>query len=270
MTKMKGFRGIVQDVGGPTANMYGIYCDLWEKAGACRDKCCSPACRTLHTSHQAQCELLAALRKIPGVRKVFIGSGIRYDLVMADQGEYLEEICEHHVSGHLKVAPEHIVKHVTGIMNKPPQEVFDRFRMRFLALQQGKPKKQYLLPYFMSGHPGCTVADMIALAEYIRDNNLYTEQVQDFTPTPMSVSTCMYYTGLNPFTMQPVHVAKGREKLIQRALLQYREPRNAGLVLEGLEAAGRRDLIGNGSRCLASPGPKKTYQSFGKFQGSKK
>ena len=270
MTKMPGFRGIVQDVGGPTANMYGLFCDLWEKAGACRDKHCSPACRTLHTSHQAQCELLAALRKIPGVRKVFIGSGIRYDLVMADPGEYLEEICEHHVSGHLKVAPEHIVKHVTGIMNKPPVEVFDRFRTRFAALQEGKPKKQYLLPYFMSGHPGCTVADMVALAEYIRDNNLYTEQVQDFTPTPMSVSTCMYYTGLDPFTMEPVHVAKGREKQIQRALLQYREPRNAGLVLEGLEAAGRRDLIGNGSRCLAGPGTRKAHQSFGKFTGSRK
>ncbi|MDD4137459.1 MAG: YgiQ family radical SAM protein, partial [Methanoregula sp.] len=193
MTKMPGFKGIVQDVGGPTANMYGLSCDLWEKTGACRDKHCSPACRTLHTSHQAQCELLAAVRKIPGVRKVFIGSGIRYDLVMADQSGYLEEICEHHVSGHLKVAPEHIVKHVTGIMNKPPQEVFDRFRERFSALQQGKPRKQYLLPYFMSGHPGCTVADMVTLAEYIRENNLYTEQVQDFTPTPMSVSTCIYY-----------------------------------------------------------------------------
>jgi uncharacterized radical SAM protein YgiQ len=270
MTKMPNFRGIVQDVGGPTANMYGLSCELWEKAGACRDKQCSPACRTLHTSHQAQCELLAALRKIPGVRKVFIGSGIRYDLVMADEGEYLEEICGHHVSGHLKVAPEHIVKHVTGIMNKPPVEVFDRFRLRFAALQEGKPKKQYLLPYFMSGHPGCTVADMVALAEYIRDNNLYTEQVQDFTPTPMSVSSCIYYTGLNPFTMEPVHVAKGREKQVQRALLQYREPRNLGLVLEGLEAAGRKDLIGNNGRCLAGPGAGKAYGSFGKFQGSKK
>jgi uncharacterized radical SAM protein YgiQ len=267
MVKMKGFRGIVQDVGGPTANMYGLSCALWEKAGACRDKHCSPTCRTLNTSHKAQCELLAALGKIPGVRKVFIGSGIRYDLVMADPGKYLEEICGHHVSGHLKVAPEHIVEHVTGLMNKPPKELFDRFREHFSALQQGKPKKQYLLPYFMSGHPGCTVADMIALAEYIRDNNLYTEQVQDFTPTPMSVSTCMYYTGLNPFTLEPVHVPKGREKQIQRALLQYREPRNAGPILEGLEAAGRKDLIGTGSLCLVRPGRKKTHGSFGKFQG---
>jgi radical SAM superfamily enzyme YgiQ (UPF0313 family) len=252
MTKMPGFKGIIQDVGGPTANMYGLSCDLWEKAGACRDKRCSPACRTLHTGHGAQCELLTALRKIPGVRKVFIGSGIRYDLLMEDQSGYLDLICDHHVSGHLKVAPEHIAKTVTGIVNKPPQEVFDRFREQFSALQEGKQKKQYILPYFMSGHPGCTVKDMVQLAEYIRDNNLYTEQVQDFTPTPMSVSTCMYYTGLNPFTMEPVHVAKGREKQVQRALLQYREPRNRSLVMEGLESVGRKELIGGGQRCLVS------------------
>jgi uncharacterized radical SAM protein YgiQ len=270
MTKMPGFKGIVQDVGGPTANMYGLSCDLWEKCGACRDKHCSPACRTLHTSHSAQCELLTSLRKIPGVRKVFIGSGIRYDLVMADQSGYLEQICDHHVSGHLKVAPEHIAHNVTAIMNKPPQEVFDRFRTRFSLLQQGKPKKQYLLPYFMSGHPGCTVEDMIQLAEYIRDNNLYTEQVQDFTPTPMSVSTCMYYTGLNPFTMEPMHIAKGREKQVQRALLQYREPRNYRMVVEGLEAAGRRDLVGRDKKCLVGAEPGATRSFFGKHRGSKR
>lgn len=251
MTKMPGFKGIVQDVGGPTANMYGMYCDLWNKAGACRDRHCSPACRTLHASHASQCELLTTLRNIPGVKKVFIGSGIRYDLVVADPGQYLGLICDHHVSGHLKVAPEHISPAVTALMNKSPQEVFDRFRREFAHLQEGKTKKQYLVPYFMSGHPGCTVRDMVRLAEYIRDNNLYTEQVQDFTPTPMSVSTCMYYTGLDPFTGKPVHVATGREKQVQRALLQYREPKNRGLVLEGLKTAGRRDLIGSGPQCLA-------------------
>ena len=270
MTAMPGFRGIVQDVGGPTANMYGLSCELWERHGACRDKRCSPACRTLHTSHLAQCELLAALREIPGVRKVFIGSGIRYDLVMADRSGYLEQICDHHVSGHLKVAPEHIAGNVTAIMNKPPQEVFDRFRTRFAALQQGKPKKQYLLPYFMSGHPGCTIADMIQLAEYIRDNNLYTEQVQDFTPTPMSISTCMYYTGLDPFTLEPVHVAKGREKQVQRALLQYREPRNYRMVVAGLEAAGRKDLIGRDKKCLVGAGPGTPRLFPGKHRGSKR
>ncbi|MDD1686824.1 YgiQ family radical SAM protein [Methanoregula sp.] len=269
LTKMSGFRGIVQDVGGPTANMFGLYCDLWEKHGACRDKQCSPACRTLHTSHQAQCELLTSLRQIPGVRKVFIGSGIRYDLVMADQSGYLGMICDHHVSGHLKVAPEHVAENVTAIMHKPPQEVFDRFREAFAALQQNKQKKQYILPYFMSGHPGCTIRDMVLLAEYIRDNNLYTEQVQDFTPTPMSVSTCMYYTGLDPFTLEPVHVAKGREKLVQRALLQYREPRNRPLVIEGLEAAGRRDLIG-GPRSLVGSGSPAPQRSFQKHKDQKR
>jgi uncharacterized radical SAM protein YgiQ len=250
ITKMPGFKGIIQDVGGPTANMFGLYCMLWEKAGACQDKHCSPACHPLQTSHATQCELLEALRRVPGVRKIFIGSGIRYDLVLADTTDYLDRICAHHISGHLKVAPEHVVQSVTNLMNKPSQEVFDRFREEFSSLQRGKEKKQYLLPYFMSGHPGCTVKDMVRLAEYIRDNNLYTEQVQDFTPTPMSVSTCMYYTGLDPFTLKPVHVAKGREKQIQRALLQYREARNRTLVIEGLMAAGRRDLIGNGPQCL--------------------
>jgi len=137
-------------------------------------------------------------------------------------------------------------------MNKPDGSVFERFRIRFEALQQGKAKRQYLVPYFMSGHPGCTVNDMVELAEYIRDHGLYTEQVQDFTPTPMSVSTCMYYTGLNPFTLEPVHVPKGREKKIQRAILQYREPQNRGLVLDGLRMAGREDLVGSGKKCLIS------------------
>jgi uncharacterized radical SAM protein YgiQ len=269
MTKMPDFKGIIQDVGGPTANMFGLFCELWEKAGACRDKQCSPACRTLHTSHSTQCELLSALRNIPGVRKVFIGSGIRYDLVLADRSGYLGQICDHHISGHLKVAPEHVAANVTGIMNKPPQEVFDQFREQFLSLQEGKPKKQYLLPYFMSGHPGCTVKDMVQLAEYIRDNRLYTEQVQDFTPTPMSVSTCMYYTGLDPFTMEPVYVAKGREKQVQRALLQYREPRNYGLVTEGLSSAGRKDLIGGGPRCLVGGTAGTTPKHWGKPRSSK-
>lgn len=239
MTKMKEFKGIVQDVGGPTANMYGMACSRWGEAGACKDRHCSPACRTLDTSHRRQCEMLDALRAIPGVKKVFIGSGIRFDLVMADDSDYLARICEHHVSGHLKVAPEHVTGHVTDLMNKPPCKVFDAFRGRFAALQEKKTKKQYILPYFMSGHPGCTVADMVELAEYIRSNQLYTEQVQDFTPTPMSVSTCMYYTGLDPFTQKPVHVPRGHEKRIQRALMQYRDPKNRALVEEGYRSAAK-------------------------------
>jgi uncharacterized radical SAM protein YgiQ len=245
MATMPEFRGTVQDVGGPTANMYGLSCRQWAASGACPDRHCTPACPNLSTSHAQQVELLQQLRAIPGVRNVFVSSGIRYDLVPADDTVYLSELCEHHVSGHLKVAPEHIAPAVTACMNKPPGEVFEAFRTRFEALQKGKRKRQYLLPYFMSGHPGCTVADMIELAEYIRDRNLYTEQVQDFTPTPMSVSTCMYYTGLDPFTLRPVYVPKGREKKIQRALLQYRDPKNRKLVIEGLRDAGREDLIGS-------------------------
>ena len=245
MAAMPEFRGTVQDVGGPTANMYGLSCRQWTIVGACLDRQCTPACPNLVTDHAPQVELLQLLQNIPGVRHVFVSSGIRHDLVPADDAMYLSELCEHHVSGHLKVAPEHIAPAVTACMNKPPGEVFEAFRTRFEALQKGKRKRQYLLPYFMSGHPGCTVADMIQLAEYIRDRNLYTEQVQDFTPTPMSVSTCMYYTGLDPFTLRPVHVPKGREKKIQRAMLQYRDKKNRKLVIEGLRDTGREDLIGS-------------------------
>nr|WP_321350613.1 YgiQ family radical SAM protein [uncultured Methanoregula sp.] len=254
MTGMKEFRGVVQDVGGPTANMYGMCCTRWESLGACGDKTCSPACKTLETSHISQCRLLSRLREIPGVKRVFIGSGIRFDLVLAGSGDYLPMICEHHISGHLKVAPEHIAPEVTRIMNKPGRDVFDRFCTQFSHLQKDKPKKQYLLPYFMSGHPGCSLADMVMLAEYIHTNRLYTEQVQDFTPTPMSISTCMYYTGLDPFTLRPVHVPRGDEKRIQRALLHYRDPANRTLVAEGLARAGRSDLIGRDARCLLSGG----------------
>jgi len=250
MTKMPEFKGIVQDVGGPTANMYCLSCDLWEKSGACRNKSCSPSCKTLHTSHRHQVALLEKLRKIPGVKKVFVSSGIRYDLALADDSGYLEKLCEHHVSGHLKVAPEHVVKKVTDIMNKPDCKVFDEFREYFESLQHGKKKRHYLLPYFMSGHPGCSINDMVDLALYIHDHKLYTEQVQDFTPTPMSVSTCMYYTALNPFTLEPVYVPKGQEKKIQRALMQFRDLQNRDLVIEGLNAAGRTDLIGAGRQCL--------------------
>ncbi len=251
MTKMPDFKGIVQDVGGPTANMYSLHCARWDTQGACADKICIyPLCKSLDASHEKQVELLRRLREIPGVKKVFIGSGIRYDLVLADSSGYLPELCEHHVSGHLKVAPEHVTQHVTDIMHKPSKEVFEEFKKKFENLNKELGKKQYLLPYFMSGHPGCTVEDMVELAEYIRDNNLYTEQVQDFTPTPMTASTCMYYTGINPFTMEKVYVAKGREKRIQRALLQYKEGRNYEFVYEGLKMAGRDELIGEGRKCL--------------------
>ncbi|MFU8766684.1 MAG: YgiQ family radical SAM protein [Candidatus Methanoperedens sp.] len=264
MTKMPDFKGIVQDVGGPTANMYSMHCGKWEKQGACNDKnCLHPLCKSLSTSHEKQVELLRCLREIPGVRKVFVGSGIRYDLVLADNrpgfresrrdsSGYLRELCAHHVSGQLKVAPEHVSKNVTDIMHKPGVDVFETFRKEFGEKNLESGKEQYIIPYFMSGHPGCTVPDMIELAEYIRDNNLYTEQVQDFTPTPMTASACMYYTGINPFTGERVHVAKGREKKIQRAMLQYRDSRNRTLVVEGLRMAGRDDLVGAGRKCLVT------------------
>ncbi len=243
MATMPGFQGIVQDIGGPTANMYGMSCPRWKTAGACPDRHCSPACPSLDCDHTPQVRLLTEIRKTPDVRHAFVSSGVRYDLIPEDDNGYLQNLCENHVSGHLKVAPEHIVRHVTDCMNKPPPEVFDAFRRRFEAHQQGKKRRQYLLPYFMSGHPGCTVNDMIDLSIFIKRNNMYTEQVQDFTPTPMSISTCMYYTGLDPFTMKPVHVPKGREKRIQRALLQWRDMKNRHLVAEALRETGRRDLI---------------------------
>ena len=251
ITKMPDFKGIIQDVGGPTANMYSMSCARWDTAGVCTDKiCAAPVCRSLDTDHKNQIELLRRLREIKGVKKVFIGSGIRFDLVLADPSDYLERLCEHHISGQLKVAPEHITQHITDIMHKPPKEVFEEFKKRFNEINKKLGKKQFLIPYFMSGHPGCTVEDMIELAEYIRDNNLYTEQVQDFTPTPMTASTCMYYTGIDPFAMKKLHVPRGNEKRIQRAILQYKDKKNYRLVYEGLKMAGREDLIGNEWNCL--------------------
>jgi len=263
---MPGFRGVIQDVGGPTANMFGASCDQWTGCGTCPDRACSPGCPNLMLSHTRQINLLRRLRNIPGVKRVFIGSGIRYDLLEADPAPYLEEICAHHVSGHLKVAPEHIVPHVTATMRKPGPGAFDRFISSFEEIQAGKKKRQYLVPYFMSGHPGCTIPDMVAMALYIHDHRLYTEQVQDFTPTPMSLATCMYYTGLDPFTLQPVHIPKGREKQIQRALLHFREHENRSLVQEGLAVASRQDLIGSAPGCLipASPAITRKWGKKGK------
>ncbi|MDI6875365.1 MAG: YgiQ family radical SAM protein [Methanomicrobiales archaeon] len=250
MTGMPEFRGTVQDVGGPTANMFGARCRRWCGEGACRERTCGAECPSLQLDHARQIELLRRLRQIPGVRHVFIGSGIRHDLVLADQAPYLAEICRYHVSGHLKVAPEHISPAVTRLMHKPGIEVFEEFRRRFQEESEKIGREQYILPYFLSGHPGCRISDMVDLAEYIRDRRLYTEQVQDFTPTPMTASTCMYCTGIDPFSGEPVHVPRGREKRIQRALLQYRDRRNRSLVMEGLRQAGRSDLIGSAWTCL--------------------
>jgi uncharacterized radical SAM protein YgiQ len=264
LTKMSGFKGVIQDIGGPTANMYGMSCSHWATGdcpkrgssrgdGIGRGSQCSTECSSIKIDHRRYQSLMKKVSEIPGVKHVFIGSGVRYDLLMKDEAcgphdgsmnDPLMQICERHVSGHLKVAPEHISPAVTSCMNKPSGQLFEAFRRRFESGSKGLQRKMYILPYFMSGHPGCTIEDMIELACYIRDHNLYTEQVQDFTPTPMTISTTMYHTGLDPFTMKAVHVPKGREKRIQRALLQWRDPKNRQLVKEGLLLAGRKDLIG--------------------------
>ncbi|ABK15310.1 MULTISPECIES: YgiQ family radical SAM protein [Methanothrix] len=256
LVEMPGFRGVIQDVGGPTADMYGMVCALWERGGCGR--ICTPECDNIEISHRRYLELLRRLKEIPGVRHVFVSSGIRHDLVVRDEkyGElFLEELCREHVSGHLKIAPEHISESVTRCMHKPPVEVLDAFMNCFRRAAGKSGREEYVLPYLMSGHPGCTVRDMIELAEYMRDHRIRVEQVQDFTPTPMTVSTTMYHTGLDPFTMKPVHVPRGREKMIQRALLQYWLPQNRKLVREGLISADRTDLIGDGPMCLVPSNP---------------
>jgi len=194
--------------------------------------------------------MLRRLRKVPGVSKVFVGYGVRYDLALEDD-EYMEELCAYHVSGQLKVAPEHYSKRVTDAMRKPGRDVFERFADKFKKINRKLGKKQYLVTFLISGHPGCTMEDMIELAEYIRDSGRYTKQVQDFTPTPMTAATCMFHTGIDPFTGKEVYVAKGqREKRMQRALLRYKDPQNYGLVYDALKMAGRMDLVGNAWKCL--------------------
>ncbi|HJJ27972.1 MAG TPA: YgiQ family radical SAM protein [Methanocorpusculum sp.] len=245
-TKMKEFHGTISDVGGPSANMYASHCARWDTAEPCKDKNCA-ACPALHSGIEEQTALLSALREISGVKHVFIGSGVRYDLIPeTPAGDiYLENLCKYHVSGQLKVAPEHISDRVTQLMNKPGAAEFEKFRKRFAKLQEGRKKKQYLIPYLMSSHPGCRIDDMVKLALYLRDNNMFTEQVQDFTPVPMTLSTAMYYTGLHPMTGKKVYVPLGGEKRIQRALLQWKDPKQYDYVVSGLLKAGRADLIGD-------------------------
>jgi uncharacterized radical SAM protein YgiQ len=252
LTEKPDFKGIINGVGGPSANMYGMECKTWEKKGACLDKSClyPRTCPALDTSHKKLLELLRRLRDLPGVKKVFTGYGVRYDLALKDE-EYLEELCAYHISGQLRIAPEHFSRQVTNAMCKPGREVYEKFTQKFTNLNRKCGKNQYIVNYLMSGHPGCTLEDMIEMAEYVRDHGGYTEQVQDFTPTPMTVSTCIYYTGLDPFTGKKVYVAKNKkEKAMQRALMHYRNPVNYELVYEALEKAGRLDLVGNAHKCL--------------------
>ena len=252
LTRKPDFKGIINGVGGPSANMYGMECKTWGKKGACLDKSClyPRICPALDTSHKKLLELMRRLRELPGVKQVFTGYGVRYDLALEDN-EYLEELCAHHISGQLRIAPEHFSKRVTNAMCKPGREAYEKFAGKFAALNRQCGKEQYIVNYLMSGHPGCTLEDMIEMAEYVRDHGGYTEQVQDFTPTPMTVATCMYYTGLDPFTGKKMYVAKNKkEKAMQRALMHYRSPANYELVYEALEKAGRLDLVGNAHNCL--------------------
>lgn len=257
LTEEKGFKGYIHDVGGPTANFRHAACEKQKTKGACPTKqCLFPApCKNLNISHQDYCELLKKLRSIPKVKKVFIRSGIRFDYLMYDKdGRFMRELCKHHVSGQLKVAPEHVSDKVLSLMGKPKHEVYQQFLQKYQRANQQLGKKQYVVPYLMSSHPGSDMREAVKLAEYIRDLGYMPEQVQDFYPTPATISTCMYYTGLDPRTMQPVYVPRSmKEKQMQRALIQYRKPENYELVAEALRLAGRTDLIGFGENCLISP-----------------
>ena len=253
------FKGYIHDVGGPTADFRRPACEKQGKHGACPDRQClfPKPCPNLRADHAEYISLLRKLRELPGVKKVFIRSGIRFDYVLADpKGDvFLQELCEHHVSGQLKVAPEHVSDRVLSHMGKPSRSVYEAFCRKYRAMNERLGKKQYLVPYLMSSHPGSTLKEAVELAEYCRDLGYMPEQVQDFYPTPSTLSTCMYYTGLDPRDMSPVYVPKNpHEKAMQRALIQYRDPKNRELVLEALEKSGRTDLIGFGPKCLVRPG----------------
>lgn len=277
LAKDKEFKGYIHDVGGPTANFRFPACKKQLSHGACRDRQClfPEPCKHLDANHRDYRLLLKKLRELPKVKKVFIRSGIRFDYLMADSDRtFLKELCQYHVSGQLKVAPEHISDQVLVCMGKPKAAVYLKFAKEYEAMNQKLGKKQYLVPYLMSSHPGSTLQEAVELAEFLRDLGYMPQQVQDFYPTPSTISTCMYYTGLDPRTMEPVYVAKNpHEKAMQRALIQYRDPKNYGLVKEALEKAGRQDLIGFGKGCLIPPrkmAPKTQGHSKNTKQSSKK
>ena len=259
MTKDPAFKGYIHDVGGPTADFRRPACRAQLKRGACPNKrCLAPEpCRKLETGHKDYLALLRELRALPGVKKVFVRSGIRFDYALADADggrAFVHELSEHHVSGQLRVAPEHVSDEVLRVMGKPPRAVYDRFCQLFARENERLGKKQFVVPYLMSSHPGSTMAAAVELAEYVRDMGFNPEQVQDFYPTPSTMSTAMYYTGVDPRTMERVYVPKNpHEKALQRALIQYRNPANHDLVVEALRRAGRMDLVGYGPKCLVRP-----------------
>lgn len=257
MTWNDRFKGYIHDVGGPTANFRRPACKEQLNRGACSHKQClfPEPCDKLENDHEEYLGLLRSLRSLPKVKKVFVRSGIRYDAVLADRdSEFIRELCEHHVSGQLKVAPEHVSEEVLRLMGKPGKDVYEEFVQRFHEANEELGKEQYLVPYLMSSHPGSTLKEAVELAEYVRDMGVNPEQVQDFIPTPGTLSTCMYYTGLDPHTMKEVYIPRSmHEKAMQRALIQYRSPRNHALVEEALRLAHREDLIGYGPKCLIRP-----------------
>ena len=257
MVQEKEFKGYIHDVGGPTADFRGPACKKQLTKGACPNRNClfPEPCKNMVADHRDYVKLLRELKDIPGVKKVFIRSGIRFDYVLADKDQtFLSELVKDHVSGQLRVAPEHVSNRVLSYMGKPRHEVYQEFIRRFDACNKKTGKQQYALPYFMSSHPGCDLEDAVELAEYIRDMGFIPEQAQDFYPTPSTLSTCMYYTGLDPRTMDPVYVPKSpHEKAMQRALIQYRNPENYELVCEALRRTHREDLIGFGPKCLVRP-----------------
>lgn len=257
ITQDPEFKGYIHDVGGPTANFRAPACQKQLEKGACPNKQClfPKPCKNLEVDHKDYIELLRKLRELPKVKKVFIRSGIRFDYLMADKDKtFLRELCEHHVSGQLKVAPEHISNAVLSLLGKPAVEVYNKFVQAYKDMNKKIGKEQYLVPYLMSSHPGSTLKEAIELAEYLRDLGYMPEQVQDFYPTPSTISTCMYYTGLDPRTMKEVYVTTNpHEKAMQRALIQYRNPKNYDLVYEALVKAGRQDLIGFDKNCLIKP-----------------
>ncbi|MBQ1681650.1 MAG: YgiQ family radical SAM protein [Agathobacter sp.] len=251
------FKGYIHDVGGPTAQFRGPACQKQMKHGVCKDRQClfPKPCKNLKVDHSDYIQLLRKLRAIKGVKKVFIRSGIRYDYVLADKDRtFLRELCQHHVSGQLRVAPEHVTDHVLALMGKPDASVYQAFVERFKTVNKQLGLNQYVVPYLISSHPGSDLKDAIALAESVRDMGYMPEQVQDFYPTPSTISTVMYYTGVDPRTMKKVYVTRNpHEKAMQRALIQYRKPENYALVKEALLKAGRSDLIGFGPQCLIPP-----------------
>ena len=257
MTQDKEFKGYIHDVGGPTANFRAPSCQKQLTKGVCPNKQClfPKPCKNLRADHRDYIKLLRELRKIDGVKKVFIRSGIRFDYVLADPDDtFLRELCEYHVSGQLKVAPEHVSDPVLQKMGKPEYSVYQKFVEKYNQMNKKLRKDQYLVPYLMSSHPGSTLKEAVNLAEHLRDFGYMPEQVQDFYPTPSTLSTCMYYTGVDPRNMQPVYVPKNpHEKAMQRALIQYRDPKNYDLVMEALKKTGRMDLVGYDKRCLIRP-----------------